>query len=127
MEKKAPTSAELEILNILWKKEPLTVKDIHELICISKDVGYTTTLKIMQKMTTKGLLRREPNGKSHLYYSNYEKNETRGRLLDKFVESAFGGSASSLVMQLLGNQKTSKEELEEIKKIITQMENKSDN
>ncbi|MGQ1787779.1 BlaI/MecI/CopY family transcriptional regulator [Saccharicrinis sp. GN24d3] len=125
MEKIAPTAAELEVLNILWKTEPLTVKEIHELICKTKDVGYTTTLKIMQKMTAKGLLRREPNGKSHLYFSNYEKEETRGRLLDRFVDSAFGGSASSLVMQLLGNKKTSKEELDEIKQIIEQMENKS--
>ena len=121
----APTLAELEILNILWKKEPLTVKEIHERICQTKDVGYTTTLKIMQKMTTKGLLRREPNGKSHLYFSNHEKEETRGRLLDRFVDSTFGGSASSLVMQLLGNNKTSKEELDEIKQIIEQMENGS--
>ncbi|WP_430933331.1 BlaI/MecI/CopY family transcriptional regulator [Saccharicrinis sp. 156] len=125
MEKIAPTAAELEVLNILWKTEPLTVKEIHKLICKTKDVGYTTTLKIMQKMTAKGLLRREPNGKSHLYFSNYEKEETRGRLLDRFVDSAFGGSASSLVMQLLGNKKTSKEELDEIKQIIEQMENKS--
>ena len=122
MERVAPTAAELDILNILWKQEPLTVKEIHELICKSKNVGYTTTLKIMQKMTTKGLLKREPNGKSHLYYSSYEKEETRGRLLDRFVDSAFGGSASSLVMQLLGNKKTSKEELDEIKQIIEQME-----
>ena len=123
MEKIAPTAAELDILNILWKKEPLRVKEIHEQICKIKDVGYTTTLKIMQKMTTKGLLKREPNGKSHLYFSSYAKEETRGRLLDRFVDNAFGGSASSLVMQLLGNKKTSKEELDEIKQIIEQMEN----
>lgn len=122
MEKKTPTTAELEILNILWKKEPLTVKDIHEIICKNKDVGYTTTLKIMQKMTTKGLLRREPKGKSHLYFSSFKKEETRGRLLDRFVESTFGGSAASLVMQLLGNKNTSQEELDEIKQIIEQME-----
>ncbi|GAF04410.1 BlaI/MecI/CopY family transcriptional regulator [Saccharicrinis fermentans] len=125
MEKIAPTTAELEVLNILWKKEPLTVKQIHDAICKTKAVGYTTTLKIMQKMTTKGLLRREPNGKSHLYYSNYEKEETRGRLLDRFIDSAFGGSASSLVMQLLGNKKTSKQEMEEIMQIIEHMENET--
>ncbi|PLX24686.1 MAG: transcriptional regulator, partial [Salinivirgaceae bacterium] len=71
-----PTAAELEILNILWKKEPLTVKEIHEKLVEKKDVGYTTALKIMQNMTAKGLLRREPNGKSHLYFSNIKKEET---------------------------------------------------
>lgn len=125
MEKKSPTTAELEILNILWKKEPLTVKEIHEAICKHKDVGYTTTLKIMQKMTLKGLLNRKPNGKSHLYFSSFKKEETRGRLLDRFVESTFGGSASSLVMQLIGNKNTTPEELLEIKQIIEEMEKKS--
>jgi len=117
-----PTAAELEILNILWENEPLTVKDIHEKLAYIKDVGYTTTLKIMQNMTGKGLLRREPNGKNHLYYSVIRKEETRGRLLDRFLEATFSGSASSLVMQLLGNKKTSQNELDEIKKIIEQLE-----
>lgn len=117
-----PTAAELEILNILWENEPLTVKEVHERLTESKDVGYTTALKFMQNMTSKGLLRREPNGKNHLYYSVYRKEETRGRLLDRFLDSTFSGSASNLVMQLLGNKKTSKREIEEIKRIIEQMD-----
>lgn len=117
-----PTAAELEILNVLWEKEPLTVKEIHEKLTETKDVGYTTALKIMQNMTGKGLLRREPNGKSHLYFAAFKKEETRGKLLDRFLESTFSGSASSLVMQLLGNKKTSKKEMDEIKRIIQQME-----
>jgi len=121
--KVTPTAAELEILNILWKNEPLTVKEIHEIMSESKDVGYTTTLKTMQNMTGKGLLSREPNGKNHLYFSVHKKEDMRGQLLDRFLESTFSGSASSLVMQLLGNKKTSQKELEEIKKIIDQMEN----
>jgi BlaI family transcriptional regulator, penicillinase repressor len=117
-----PTAAELEILNILWENEPLTVKEIHEKLTETKDVGYTTALKIMQNMTAKGLLRREPNGKNQLYFSVFKKEETRGKLLDRFVESAFAGSASKLVMQLLGNKKTSKSEIDEIRRIIDQME-----
>ena len=119
-----PTSAELEILNILWERQPLPVKEIHEQLGEKKEVGYTTTLKIMQNMTVKGLLKRELRGKSHYYTAVYKKEETRQNLLDKFLETAFGGSASSLVMQLLGNQKTSAGELEEIKKMIEKMENK---
>jgi BlaI family transcriptional regulator, penicillinase repressor len=120
--KVTPTAAELEILNILWEQEPLTVKDIHEKLADSKDVGYTTTLKIMQNMTAKGLLRREPNGKNHLYFAIIKKDETRGQLLDRFVESTFSGSASSLVLQLIGNKKTSQSELDEIRKIIERLE-----
>ena len=122
IQKVTPTAAELEILNILWEKEPSTVKEVHAKLAETKDAGYTTTLKIMQNMHSKGFLRREPNGKSHLYFSVYKKEETRGRLLDRFLESTFSGSASSLVMQLLGNKKTNKRELDEIKRIIDQME-----
>jgi BlaI family penicillinase repressor len=117
-----PTTAELEILTILWENEPLTVKEIHEKLTESKDIGYTTALKFMQNMTVKGLLRRAPNGKNHLYFSDIKKEETRGKLLDRFLDSTFSGSASSLVMQLLGNRKTSNKDLEEIKKIISEME-----
>ncbi len=117
-----PTAAELEILNILWDKEPLTVKDVHDKLSETKDIGYTTALKIMQNMTSKGLLTREPNGKNHLYFTACRMDETRGTLLDRFLESAFSGSSSSLVMQLLGNKKTSKREIEEIKRLISQME-----
>ncbi len=117
-----PTGAELEILNILWEHQPLTVKEVHEKLVQSREIGYTTALKIMQNMTAKGLLGREPNGKNHLYYATYKKEETRGRLLDRFIDTAFGGSASTLVMQLLGNSKTSRNELDEIKRIIGEME-----
>ncbi len=118
-----PTTAELEILSILWKEEPLTVKEIHEQLSEKKDIGYTTALKIMQNMTSKGLLKRELKGKSHLYFAVFRKEETQNSLLNRFVDTTFGGSASSLVMQLLGNKKTSREELDEIKEIIKQLEN----
>jgi BlaI family transcriptional regulator, penicillinase repressor len=121
--KPTPTAAELEILSLLWENQPLTVKEIHEQLALTKDVGYTTALKIMQNMTTKGLLRREPNGKNHLYYPVFQKEETRGKLLDRFLDSAFAGSVSGLAMQLLGNKKTSARDLAEIKRIIEQMEN----
>ena len=117
-----PTSAELEILTILWEKQPLSVREVHEQLRMKKDSGYTTTLKIMQNMTAKGLLERERVGKSHIYKAVYEKETTRQTLLDRFLDSAFAGSASSLVMQLLGNTKTSVKDLEEIKKAIEQLE-----
>ncbi|MBN2806087.1 MAG: BlaI/MecI/CopY family transcriptional regulator [Prolixibacteraceae bacterium] len=125
MKKKAtnPTAGELEILNILWKEQPLTVKAIHELLAENKDVGYTTTLKIMQNMHAKGLLTRELQGKSHLYRAALLQEETQGRLLDRFLDATFSGSVSSLVMQLLGNRKTSQSELDEIKRLIESMEN----
>ena len=117
-----PTPAELEILNILWEKQPLSVKEINERLSEKKEVGYTTTLKIMQNMYSKGLLDRELSGKSHLYKTVFEQEETQSSLLDRFIDATFSGSASNLVMQLLGNKRTSEKELEEIKKIISQLD-----
>ena len=123
--KATPTASELEILNVLWKNGPSTVKVVHNALSETKGVGYTTTLKIMQNMHEKGFLSRKPEGRSHIYHAAYEQEETRGRLLDRFLESTFSGSASSLVVQLLGNKKTSQKELDEIKRIIDEMDKNS--
>jgi predicted transcriptional regulator len=117
-----PTAAELEILNTLWENQPLTVRQVHDRLKAKKNVGYTTILKIMQNMAAKGLVSRELKGKSHQYFANYRKEETQQSLLDKFLDTTFAGSASSLVMQLLGNKKTSSRDLEEIKKAIEELE-----
>jgi predicted transcriptional regulator len=117
-----PTSAELEILNALWDAQPMTVREVHNTLKNKKQVGYTTILKIMQNMFAKGLVKRELQGKSHLYSATYKKEATRQNLLDKFLDTTFSGSASSLVMQLLGNKKTSKKELEDIKRAIEELE-----
>lgn len=117
-----PTKAELEILQILWQKSPATVKEIHEQILLQKEVGYTTTLKIMQNMASKGFLNRTLDGKSHRYSPAIEESQTKTALLDRFLDNAFGGSVSGLVMQLLGNGKTTRKELKEIKEIIQRME-----
>ncbi len=123
-EKIKPTVAELEILQILWKFNAETVRFVHEKLDKKKDTGYTTTLKIMQNMTAKGLLKRKLSGRSHIYSPAFSQHETRELLLNKFLESAFGGSASQLVMQLMGSNKTSSEELNQIRELIANYENR---
>lgn len=119
-----PTAAELEILQVLWKYKSATVRFVHDKINLKKNVGYTTTLKIMQNMAEKKMVRREQNGRSHVYIPLLKKEQTQGLLLDRFLDSAFGGSASTLVMQVLGNHMTSEEELGKIKKLIQKLEEK---
>lgn len=119
-----PTAAELEILQVLWKYKSATVRFVHDKINLKKNVGYTTTLKIMQNMAEKKMVRREQNGRSHVYIPVLKKEQTQGLLLDRFLDSAFGGSASTLVMQVLGNHMTSEEELGQIKKLIQKLEEK---
>jgi BlaI family penicillinase repressor len=121
-----PTDAELEILHVLWASGPSTVRQVHEHLSQSRDIGYTTALKLMQIMYEKGLLSREeepdrrPN-RSHTYSAAVSQEDTQRGLVNRFVETAFRGSASKLVMQVLGQHKTSREELDEIKKLLNDL------
>lgn len=117
-----PTEAELEILQVLWENGPSTVRFVNERLNRKKRVGYTTTLKIMQIMTDKNLVRRNEDSRSHIYRAMIEREETQGILLDRFLQNTFGGSAMKLVVQALGNHKPSKDELEQIKEFIKQLE-----
>ena len=117
-----PTDSELEILNILWTKGPSTVREIHEVLEKNKDAGYTTTLKLMQIMHDKGLLKRDVTNKSHVYTANVSQEKTQGQLVQRMIDNVFNGSASQLVMQALGNYKPNNDELNEIKKYLDEME-----
>lgn len=120
--KKNPTQAELEILQILWGKNPETVRYVYEELNKVKEIGYTTALKLMQIMTEKKLLIRYGEGRRHTYAPAIKQEQMQHNLLDKFLNSAFGGSASKLVMQTLGNYKPSGEELKKIKELIKSLE-----
>jgi predicted transcriptional regulator len=126
MKQLKPTESELEILNILWQKGPSTVREVHEVLEKSKDAGYTTTLKLMQIMHEKGLLERNTDSKTHIYKASVSQKQTQGQILQRLIDTAFNGSASQLVMQALGNHKASKEELEQIRQYLEQMEGKKD-
>ncbi|WP_266366806.1 BlaI/MecI/CopY family transcriptional regulator [Tellurirhabdus rosea] len=119
-----PTESELEILQILWSRGPSTVRQVHDELARSKDSGYTTTLKLMQIMHEKGLLSREEESRSHVYAAAVAEEATRQTLLNRFVETTFRGSAAQLVMQALGNAKTSPEELDEIQRLIAELSKK---
>ncbi|MBC8032558.1 MAG: BlaI/MecI/CopY family transcriptional regulator [Chitinophagaceae bacterium] len=117
-----PTKSELEILQVIWKHGAATVRFVNEQLNEQKrEVQYTSTLKLMQIMVEKGLLKRDETQMKHVYSSAVEEAKTKSLLLDKFVENMYNGSASSLMMQLLGNKKTTKEELDAIKKLIDQL------
>ena len=122
------TDAELAILKVLWEKQPTTVRDVHETLNKTRStaVGYTTTLKMMQVMTEKGMLERDTSQKTHLYQTKISQEEAQQKLVDKLLDNVFGGSAMQLVMQALGNKKTSKKELKKIKNLITEIEKKEE-
>lgn len=120
-----PTDAELEILQVIWLHGPVSVRFVNDELNRKKRVGYTTTLKLMQIMREKGLLMRSEDGRKHVYNVVLKEKETKNLLLDKFVKTAFGGSAMDLVMQALGNHQTTPDELEELKALIDKIERDS--
>jgi BlaI family penicillinase repressor len=120
-----PTDSELEILNILWHRGASTVRDVHDELAKNKQAGYTTTLKLMQIMYEKKLLKRNDSSKSHVYTTNISQETTQGQLVKRMIDSVFNGSASTMVMQALGNHKPNKKEITEIKKYLEEIEKKS--
>lgn len=123
-----PTNSELEILRLMWRNGPSTVRFINERLNESKatdqkPTGYTTTLKLMQIMFEKGLLDREREGKTHIYRALISEKETQKQLVDKLMDAAFQGSAMKMVMQALGRKTTTQEELEKIKQYLDQLSN----
>lgn len=117
-----PTESELDILSVLWENGPSTVRYVNDQISLKKPAGYTTTLKLMQIMHEKGMVERVQDGRTHVYSAVASQDEMQVRLLDRLLETAFSGSASKLVMQALGNHRTSEEELQEIKDLIKKLE-----
>jgi BlaI family penicillinase repressor len=118
IKKLKPTESELEILQILWEKENATVREVHEELSKTKDSGYTTTLKLLQIMFEKGLVTRDDSNKTHIYQPAVTKQKTQKQFLDKMINTLFAGSSTQLVLQALGNQKASKDELDEIQKYL---------
>lgn len=117
-----PTESELEILNVIWSKGQATVREVHEVLEVRKQSGYTTTLKLMQIMNEKGLLEREVSGKSHVYTAVIKREDAQDQLLQRLIDNAFSGSASQLVMQALGHHKSTPEELDAIRNYLKTLE-----
>ncbi|HEX6193761.1 MAG TPA: BlaI/MecI/CopY family transcriptional regulator [Chitinophagaceae bacterium] len=118
-----PTRSELEILQVLWQHGPSTVRFVNDRLNEeTKQVQYTSTLKLMQIMADKGLVKRDQSQMKHVYSAAEEESKTKGFLLERFVKTMYNGSASSLMMQLLGNKKTSKKEIDAIKELIKKLD-----
>ena len=123
-----PTEAELEILTVLWEQGPATVREVNDKLNErrsdgSKEIGYTTTLKLLQIMfAEKGLVTRNADARTHIYSAARAQTEVQRNMLQRLVDTAFQGSAMQMVMQALGDHDASTEELQEIKALIEKVE-----
>jgi predicted transcriptional regulator len=123
-----PTKSELEILQVLWKHGPSTVRFVNDYLRDNvRPVQYTSTLKLMQIMTEKKMLARDEQQMKHIYSPLLDEQSTKGSLINQMVDSLFDGSKANLVMQLFGNSKSSRKELEEIKEMLRQIDKKGTN
>jgi BlaI family penicillinase repressor len=121
-EKAVPTKGELEVLKILWKNGPSSVRMVHDILSASvKDVRYTSTLKTMQVMTERGMLRRDETRMTHVYYPVLEEEKTMGSILDRFIDSVYDGSISNLLITFMNNNKSSAEELKKVKELLKKL------
>lgn len=119
-----PTPSELAILQILWNRGPSTVREIHEILSKEKDVGYTSALKIMQIMTTKGIVKRNEDGRAHVYEANQPAEKTKRQFATDVLQRVFRGSASQLMQHALAGRRSSKKEIEELRRLLDEHEGK---
>jgi len=119
-----PTEAELAILRVLWELGPATVRTVTDSLKELRGTGYTTTLKLLQIMTEKGLVLRDESQRSHVYRAAQPREATQSHLVDDLLDKAFGGSARNLVMQALATKRATPEEMEQIRQILAQMESR---
>ncbi|MGH9411070.1 MAG: BlaI/MecI/CopY family transcriptional regulator [Vicinamibacterales bacterium] len=122
MSKPTPTDAELGILHILWRRGASTVREVHDAISDTKDVGYTTVLKQMQVMHRKGLLTRSDRFRSHLYEPVQTQAKTQRQLVLAMMEQAFGGSARRLLQSALAGRRIDAQELRDIRALLDEYE-----
>jgi len=113
-----PTDAELDILRVLWTRGPSTVRQVYDILSADRDFAYTTTLKLLQLMTEKGVTIREEDGRVHLYRAAVAQEETQRHLIRDLLDRAVGGSPSQLVMQALAAKPASAQELREIRRLL---------
>jgi len=117
-----PTDAELAILRVLWSQGPSTVREVHELLQRDTGTGYTTVLKLLQIMSEKGLVDRDESQRAHVYRTRVSEDKTQHQLVSDLAQRAFGGSATRLAMQALSTQKSTPEELAELRRMLDALE-----
>jgi len=117
-----PTASELEILRVLWGRGPSTVREVHEALSEKKSLGYTTVLKLLQIMTTKGTVRRNETQRAHVYAACLPAAQTKRQLAGDMLQRVFEGSASQLMMHALAGNRASRDEIEEIRRMLDEYE-----
>ena len=119
-----PTASELEILHVLWERGPSTVREVHQILTEKRPIGYTSVLKLMQIMTAKGTVQRNEEQRAHVYEAVQPAEKTKRQLALDVLQRVFDGSASDMMMHTLAGRKASKQEIEEMRRLLSEYERK---
>lgn len=119
-----PTAAELEILRVLWERGPSTVREVYEILNEQKAMGYTTVLKLLQIMAVKGSVKRNEEQRAHVYEAVQPADKTKRQFAGDVLQRVFAGSASDLMQHALAGQRTSRKELDELRRVLDDYERK---
>lgn len=120
-----PTATELDILRVLWERGPSTVREVYEILAKTKSMGYTTVLKLLQIMTAKEMVIRNEDARAHVYEARQPAASTKRQLVGDLMQRAFAGSASDLMLHALSGKNTSHSEIEEIRRLLDEYEEKN--
>ena len=108
-----PTAAELDLLRVIWRLGPSTVKDLHQARQQERpDITYATVLRLLQVMHGKGLLTRDESQRSHVYAAAHAQDTLRTSLLQELIQKAFSGSGKELVIAALSDHVSARERAE---------------
>lgn len=118
----APSEAQLELLDLLWRRAPLSVRQLHEALTERRAVSYTTVLTQLQRMHEAGLVERDTSTKSHLYRPAVQREDIERGLFGRLADRAFGGSRVTLALRALGNETPTIEELAELREWLDQQD-----
>jgi BlaI family transcriptional regulator, penicillinase repressor len=117
-----PTASELEILQVLWERGPSTVRQVHAALSEGKEVGYTTVLKLLQIMTSKGMVRRNEEQRAHVFEAQQPAEKTKRQFVEDVLQRVFEGSARELIMHALSGRPASRKEVQEMRQLLDEYE-----
>ena len=120
-----PTQVELQILGVLWSRGPSTVRQVHDALGEERDTGYSTTLKMMQVMTDKGLLLKDDDQRPQMYRPAMSQDQAQTQFVDDLILRVFGGAAEKLIVRAVSSKHVSRKDLQEIRKLLKKLEGES--
>jgi predicted transcriptional regulator len=116
---------ELQILRVLWERGPSSVREVHLALEDDRDTGYSTTLKMMQVMTEKGLLLKDDSRRPQVYRPAISQEQAQTQFVDDMIQRVFGGAADKLILRAVSSRHLSRQDLEQIRKLLKKLEGDS--